>query len=133
MRPDDSVITPADTSDVPAYLNELDQFAQGLQTQAIASVAGTAMGGHPNPTFFNGRAAALMKAAAELLRKHLPAELLNPPKPEEGTPAVGGVGDPTVSVPPPNPKQTVVTDAAAAKPEPAKPAPQPAKPAAAPK
>lgn len=97
MNPGDTEIAPADTTDLAAFAAECDQFAAGLQQQAIAAQSGTAMGGHPNPSFFNGRAASLLKAAADLLR---PA-----PKPSDGP-----AGDPAAPpVPPPNPPEPAPT------------------------
>lgn len=86
MNPGDTEITPADTADLSAFVNECEQMAAGLQQQAIASQTGTAMGGHPNPAYFNGRAAALMKAAADLIRKSLPG--VAPFVPESGGPGL---------------------------------------------
>lgn len=106
MNPGDTQITPADVTNLPAFLTECDEFAAGLQSQAVASQAGTALGGHPSPAYFNGRAASLLKAAADLVRKFAPvvnAKPAEPDVPEPASPAEPGP-HPTVA-PAPRPAQ----------------------------
>lgn len=74
--------TAPDLSDPVVLAAQLEDFASGVDQQAVASRSGTALAGHPYPEFFFGRVAELMRRGAAALRKLPPS-----PAPEPtGTP-----------------------------------------------
>lgn len=66
---DNDPITPAEIADLSQFLVECDRHIEGLAQQAINAERGTALGGHPNPSWFYGRTAQLLKALVQLTRK----------------------------------------------------------------
>lgn len=67
-----------DLSDPAVLRTQCEEFAAGMEQQAIASNHRNAFQGHPQPGFFFGRAAAILKAAAEFVRQHQP-DTIKPP------------------------------------------------------
>lgn len=81
--------------DAASVANACENFAGGMEQQSIMASSGSALGGHPNPAFFYGQVAMVLKAAAELLKNPIhqdPAESglpcvdnkdAKPPEPEK--------------------------------------------------
>lgn len=69
-NPADAACRPPDNMSDPVIVAQLlEDDAGGLDQQATASQQGSALGGHPFPAFFYGKAASDCRAAAKLIRE----------------------------------------------------------------
>lgn len=59
-----------DLTDPATLQSQCEEFANGLQQQAIAATHRNAFQGHPQPGFFFGRAAEILRAAAAYVAKN---------------------------------------------------------------
>ena len=67
-----------DLTDPAVLKTQCEEFAAGMEQQAIASTHRNAFQGHPQPGYFYGRAAAVFKAAAEFVAQHQPGSIKPP-------------------------------------------------------